>query len=232
MGRTVSAQVSLVYSLKVVSAIRSGHTHAKNVLVFEFVRLYARPAMREAARRRALAAMAEAVGERGYVETTVRDVLERARMSRRTFYELFDNREQCFLAAYDQAHSDLMLQLEHPRGPDEPWPDHVTVVVRDLLEFLAAAPDTARLLVVEPVSVGPPGLERHERTMREFADRLAHSQAASLGVQAEQLRLRCEASVGALHRVVHARIVQGRTSELPELAPELVSLMGELAPAS
>jgi AcrR family transcriptional regulator len=48
---------------------------------------------REANRHRALAAMADAVGERGYPETTVRDVLERARMSRRTFYQLFDNRE-------------------------------------------------------------------------------------------------------------------------------------------
>jgi AcrR family transcriptional regulator len=188
--------------------------------------------MRDAARRRALAAMAEAVGQRGYVETTVRDVLEHARMSRRTFYELFDNREQCFLAAYDQARSDLMLQLEHPHTPDEPWPDHVTTVVCDLLDFLAAAPNTARLLVVEPVSVGPPGLERHERTMRDLADRLARSQAAALGLRTDQLRLRCEASVGALHRVVHARIVEGRAGELPDLAPELVSLMGELAPAS
>jgi AcrR family transcriptional regulator len=187
--------------------------------------------MREAARRRALVAMAEAVGERGYTETTVRDVLERARMSRRTFYELFDNREQCFLAAYDQAHSDLMVSLERPRQPDEPWPEHVTLVLRDLLEFFAQPPDTARLLVVEPVTAGPPGLERHERTMHELAERLARSQTASRSdLDGQQLQLRCEASVGALHRVVHARIVQGRAGELPELAPELVTLMGGLAP--
>ncbi len=176
--------------------------------------------------------MAEAVGERGYTETTVRDVLERARMSRRTFYELFDNREECFLAAYDQARSELMVSLERPRGPDEPWPEHVTLVLRDLLEFLAADPDTARLLVVEPISVGPPGVARHEHTMHELAQRLARSQTASSPeLEGEDLQLRCEASVGALHRVVHARIVQGRAEALPELAPELVSLMGELAPA-
>ena len=63
--------------------------------------------------------MAEAVGERGYTETTVRDVLERARMSRRTFYELFDNREECFLAAYDQARSELMVSAIRTHLPGD-----------------------------------------------------------------------------------------------------------------
>lgn len=176
--------------------------------------------------------MAEAVGERGYPETTVRDVLERARMSRRTFYELFDNREECFLAAYDQARSELMVRLEREREPDENWPDYITVIVRRLLAFLADRPDRARLLVVEPVSAGPPGLERHEHTMSDLAERLARSQSAATAVEDEDehLRLRCEASVGALHRVVHSRIVQGRAQELPGLATELVAVMGELAP--
>ncbi len=172
--------------------------------------------------------MAEAVGDRGYAETTVRDVLERARMSRRTFYELFDNREECFLAAYDQARSDLMLELE--AEPGENRPDHVGAAVQRALAFLADRPDRARLLVVEAISVGPPGLERHEHTMSELAERLARFQAGLAELVDDGLRLRCEASVGALHRVVHARIVQGRARELPELGSELVSLMGELAP--
>ncbi len=71
--------------------------------------------------------MAEAVGERGYAETTVRDVLERARMSRRTFYELFDNREECFLAAYDQARGDLMVELEPEPGED--GRDHLAAAI-------------------------------------------------------------------------------------------------------
>jgi AcrR family transcriptional regulator len=184
--------------------------------------------MRDAARLRALVAMAEAVGERGYAETTVRDVLERARMSRRTFYELFDNREQCFLAAYDQARGDLMLELQ--AGPDEARLDHLGGAIRRALAFLADRPDRARLLVVEAISAGPLGLERHERTMGELAERLARFQAGLSELVDDGLRLRCEASVGALHRVVHARIVQGRARELPELGGELVNLMGELAP--
>jgi AcrR family transcriptional regulator len=171
--------------------------------------------------------MAQAVGERGYTETTVRDVLERARMSRRTFYELFDNREQCFLAAYDQARGDLMVALEDEAGED--GPDHVGAAIRRALAFLAARPDRARLLVVEALSVGSPGVERHEHTMSELAELLARSRAGLAELVDDGLRLRCEASVGALHRVVHARIVQGRTRELPALGEELVGLMGEFA---
>jgi AcrR family transcriptional regulator len=174
--------------------------------------------------------MAEAVGERGYPETTVRDVLERAGMSRRTFYELFDNREHCFLAAYEQARSEVLAWLDRAHQSDEQFPQHLTSVLTRVLEHLAARPDFARLLLVEPVAVGPSGLERHERTMRELAERLARARpAAAPGLRPEELRLRCEASVGAVHRVVAARIVEGRARDLPGLAPELVPLVRSLA---
>jgi AcrR family transcriptional regulator len=186
---------------------------------------------REANRRRALAAMTEVVGERGYPETTVRDVLERARMSRRTFYELFDNREHCFLAAYEQARNEALAWLD--RSEDELFPQHLASVLTRVLEHLAARPDFARLLLVEPVAVGASGVERHERTMHELAERLARSRPkAASGLRADEVRLRCEASVGAVHRVVAARIVQGRARDLPGLAGELVGVVRALAAVS
>jgi AcrR family transcriptional regulator len=190
-------------------------------------------ARREANRRRAVAAMTQVVGERGYPETTVRDVLERARMSRRTFYELFDNREHCFLAAYEDARRETLAWLDGGHGPEESFPQHLTSVLTRLLEHLAARPDFARLLLVEPAAVGPPGIERHERTMRELAERLARSRpAAAPDLGPDELRLRCEASVGAVHRVVSARIVEGRARDLPGMAAELVGLVRALAAVS
>jgi AcrR family transcriptional regulator len=154
-------------------------------------------------------------------------------MSRRTFYELFDNREQCFLAAYDDARAEFLGQLERTRQPGEPWPEHASAVLREVLQYLATCPDVARLLVVEAVSAGAVGLERHERTMRELTERLAESFAeAPSPLVGEHLRLRCEATIGALHRVVHARIVEGRARELPQLAPQLMTVVGELAPVT
>ena len=187
---------------------------------------------RDANRRRALEAMTEVVGEQGYPETTVRDVLERARMSRRTFYQLFDNREECFLAAYEQASRDLLAALDRAREPEEPFPQHLKRVLTPILEHLAARPHFARLLLVEPLAAGAAGLERHERTMRKLAERLARSRpAAAPGLGPEELRLRCEASVGAVHRVVSARVVEGRARDLPDLAGELVIVVRALAAA-
>jgi AcrR family transcriptional regulator len=182
---------------------------------------------REINRRRALAALAASVGERGYAASSVGDVLRRARMSRRTFYDLFDNRAECFLAAYDHARRGAFARLDHHRDPDASWADHLAHTLTDVLEYLAARPDYARLLVVDSVSVGPPGVERHERTMRELAQLLTRCHPHR---ESAQLRLRCEASVGAVHRIVHARIVEGRARELPALAPQLARLVHELAP--
>src|SRR5262245_1468147 len=185
-------------------------------------------ARREALRLRAVMAMADAVEEHGYANTTVSDVLMRAGMSSRTFYEVFDNREQCFLAAYDRARSSALARMGRDCNPQETWSDAVQAILAGLLGYMASHPELARLLVVEPAAAGPAGLERHERTMRAITERLVSSRASAGD---DGLRLRCEATVGAVHRILHARLVDGRAGELPELAPELTTVVRELAAA-
>jgi AcrR family transcriptional regulator len=172
--------------------------------------------------------MARAVDELGYPETTVRDVLERAGMSRRTFYELFENREQCFLAAYDAAVDEALGRIEDACERTRSSPPRLDEPLRELLAYLTDRPELARLLVVEPVRAGPSGLDRHERTMRELASRLVRAQSGAAG-EHERVLLRAEAGVGAVHRIVQARIIEGRADELEGLAPELSSVMRELA---
>jgi AcrR family transcriptional regulator len=178
-------------------------------------------------RRRAVAAMAEAVGEQGYASTTVEHVLTRARMSRRTFYQLFRNREDCFLAAYDAAFEQAMerLALAH-RGNGRGEMAQMEVALSALFEYLAAEPGLARLWLVEAPSLGPAGIERHERTMKQLAERLAVLRTKRKGASANgRGAMRFEASVGAVHRVVQARLLEGRADELPELAPDLARVV-------
>jgi AcrR family transcriptional regulator len=172
--------------------------------------------------------MASAVEELGYPETTVRDVLERAGMSRRTFYQLFENREECFLAAYDAALRDALGRIEEACERDVSEAPHVDEALRELLGYLTDCPALARLLVVEPVRAGPSGLDRHERTMRDLAWRVVRAQSGAPR-ENERVLLRAEAGVGAVHRIVQARIVDGRAGELEGLAPELSLVMRELA---
>jgi AcrR family transcriptional regulator len=187
---------------------------------------------RQSTRQRALDAMAEAIGEHGYPDTTVGDVLTRARMSRRTFYELFANREECFLATYDHARSNALAWLDGEAARANACGRPLTDVLAETLDYLARRPDFARVLVVEAPAAGAPGIDRHERTMAELADRLARSRRAD-GVQLDhdELRLRCEASIGAIHRVLAARIIAGRASDLPALAGDLSTLVTVLAAA-
>jgi AcrR family transcriptional regulator len=181
-------------------------------------------------RSRAVAAMAEVVGEQGYAETTVEDVLSRAGMSRRTFYQLFRNREECFLAAYDAALGQVMdrLALAHG-GNGQSWPGQVEAALAALLEFLAAEPGLARVWLVEAPSLGPAGLARHERTMSDLAERLGDlRQEHEGGTGNGEATVRFEASVGAVHRVVQARLLNGRADELPLLASDLARAVSGL----
>jgi AcrR family transcriptional regulator len=174
-----------------------------------------------------VAALADAVAEHGYASTTVQDILSRARMSRRTFYQLFRNREECFLATYDAALAEAMerLALAHD-GNGRRWHGQVEAALAALFEYLASEPGLARVWLVEAPSLGAAGIERHERTMKQLAERLAGlRQAREGGARNGQGAVRFEASVGAVHRVVQARLLEGRAEELPELAPDLARLV-------
>jgi AcrR family transcriptional regulator len=187
----------------------------------------------EAHRRRAVAAMADAVAEQGYADTTVENILSRARMSRRTFYQLFNNREECFLAAYDAALAGALERLAVAHRNGRRWSGQVEVALAALFQYLAAEPGLARVWLVEAPSLGPPGIERHERTMRQLAERLASLRRTGGGGSANgSATVRFEASVGAVHRVVQARLLEGRADELPDLAPDLARLVRGLVTAS
>jgi AcrR family transcriptional regulator len=176
-------------------------------------------------RARAVAAMTAAIGEAGYARTTVSDVLERARMSRRTFYRLFDDREDCFLAAYDAACAEALAVIPARERMGSPaQADHLELSLTLLLGHLASHPDEARLLVVEPPAVGAEALERHERTMTELAHRLA-----VLRRRAGGSALALEACIGAAHRIVQSRLITGQIRHLPTLAPELALIIERLS---
>jgi AcrR family transcriptional regulator len=189
---------------------------------------------REAHRRRAVAAMADAVAEQGYANTTVGDVLGRARMSRRTFYELFRNRQECFLAAYDAALEGAMDRLARAHsGNGRRWSGQVETALAALFEYLADEPGLARVWLVEAPSLGPAGIERHERTMKQLAKRLARLPREGEGPASNgHATVRFEASVGAVHRVVQARLLDGRAGELPELAPDMARVVSGLVTVS
>lgn len=172
------------------------------------------------ARSRLLAAMAQAAAVNGFLGVTVDDVIVAARASRRTFYEHFANREQCMLATYDAVRDDT-LQIVAEAGPA------IEPSLTALLRYFAAWPAHARVLCIDILAVGPAGLARHEATMGRLAAELVRYQdplerSAPGTLHSDDV---AHAVLGAVHRIVQRRLIDGRHASLPRLAPAICALL-------
>ena len=113
-------------------------------------------------RSRLVEAMAQMVAEKGYAATTVADVVERAGVSRRTFYEQFTDKEACFLGAYDAGLAAVLgrvgdaVEVNATAG----WRERARVGVEAFLALLASQPAFAQALQVEVLTAGPAALDR------------------------------------------------------------------------
>jgi AcrR family transcriptional regulator len=106
--------------------------------------------------------MAQIVAEKGYPATTVADVVERAGVSRRTFYEQFADKEACFLAAYDAGLEAVLCRIGEAVevNPAASWRERARAGVSSFLALLASEPAFARALQVEILTAGPAALDR------------------------------------------------------------------------
>jgi AcrR family transcriptional regulator len=177
----------------------------------------------ESQRQRMLDALAEAVAEKGYGPTAVADVLERAGVSRRTFYEHFRDKLDCFLAAYDEAMGQLTRQVLAAYRGHEDWRDGVEAGIAQFVRALQAEPAFARVCIVEALAAGPEAIERRDAALRIFMEFFAR--VAPRTARPEDVPdLAGEAIVGAIHAIAYSRIVRDQLDELDELIPELTAL--------
>lgn len=172
-------------------------------------------------RERLIAAMTDTVTELGYNTLTVQNVLTRAGISRPTFYEQFEDKENCFLAAFDAAAKHLCKRVEaavEAAAPD--WRDQLRAGIAELLRFIAEEPEEARLVIVEARASSASGLQRRDSLLERFAtciDALvredldeAPSAIAAAGV------------VGGIESVLYARLQKGEVEDLEALLPSLM----------
>lgn len=210
-------------------------------------REYAREQVVEIQRGRMLAAMVEACDERGVGNVTVAHVVARAGTSRRTFYELYGDREECFLDAFDHAVDRAAAAVVSAYEAREAWRERIRAGLAALLGFLDDEPTQGRLLVVHALGAGPRALERRARVLDaliEAVDR-GRRDAPRRGDAPKRVRnagahpaLTAEGSVGALFAVIHARLLDrdadragssssGRGGSAASAAP-LSSLLNQL----
>jgi AcrR family transcriptional regulator len=190
----------------------------------------ARPAsgaVAEIQRQRILAATAEVVAEHGAATVTVAHIVACAGVSRRTFYELFADCEECFLAAFDEAVERASAVVLPAYASAQGWRERIRGGLAALLGFLDANPGARALLLVEVLGAGPKALQRRARITDVLIAAVDEGRADVRGLQ--PLPLTAEGVVGAVFSVLHTRASTGggQAAQRSKVVP-LVDLLGEL----
>lgn len=172
-------------------------------------------------RERILAAMLRATAELGYRDVSVQDVLERAGVSRPTFYEHFENKEACFLAAFDAAAARLRGRIGAASAEGEGWRAQLRGGLEELLGFVAEEPDAAMSLIVDARAACPPALLRRDELLDHFASCL-DSQVRTEADGEPPSAIAAAGIVGGIEALLYSRLNKGEADDLQALLPSLM----------
>ncbi|HKH63865.1 MAG TPA: TetR/AcrR family transcriptional regulator [Solirubrobacterales bacterium] len=180
-----------------------------------------REAVTESQRNRIHQAMIEVVSERGYPETRVVDVIGVAGVSRKTFYELFDSKEDCFLAAYDVLLENLLAEATNAfeSVPGASWAERVCAALEMLLGHLSRHPGEARFAIVEVLAAGPKALARRDAALRQFTGFLESGRSET---SVELPGITSVAIAGGVNELLYSEILHGAVTRLPSRLPDLM----------
>lgn len=175
-------------------------------------------------RSRLLAAAIGALAELGYSDTSVADVTTRARVSRRTFYELFADREACLAAALEEALGVLARELAVAGLERLEWHERVRLGLWTILSFFDREPVLAQVCVVQALRGGPGLLERREQILARLA--CVVDDGRLMGERAQRCTpLTAEGLVGAAFTIVYARLLKHSPGPLTGLLGELMAMI-------
>jgi AcrR family transcriptional regulator len=171
-------------------------------------------------RQRLLNGVVEAVAEHGYNATTISRITAAAKISRRTFYEYFEGKEDCFLAAFEMIEAHVLDSMLTAPGAAEPWPERVRARLGALLDVLCRDAAVAHFFLVEPLAAGGDVATRYREAMQLLAGTLRPEPPPS----ELDMEVRDQALIGGIATLIVRRLNAGGATRLPELLPDLVEL--------
>jgi len=187
------------------------------------VRKFPSDLIRAIQRERLIVAMLNAAAELGYLETNVQDVIDRAGVSRPTFYEHFSNKEDCFLAAFDTSAERLRKKVDAAvRKGGDVWRDRVRLGLEALLRFASREPDTARTMVVEARAASAAAVKRRVELMDEFARCLQNQAQELLPEGTANSAITATGIVGGVESLLYSRLCKHEYDQLESLLPSLM----------
>jgi AcrR family transcriptional regulator len=172
-------------------------------------------------RERLLEAAIRVVAAKGYAATTVADLTKEAGISRTTFYELFADKEACFLAAYDNAVDALVRRIGAAYEAEESWPERARAGLVELLAALAEEPALARLALVDVGAAGPTAQRRYRAAVQRLTPLFEEGRDFAPGgreLPANTSRM----AIGGVAGLLSDELVAGRAAALPGLLPDVL----------
>ncbi len=161
--------------------------------------------------------------ELGWANTTVADIVARSRISRRTFYETFANREECLAAVLEDILAMVEGELAGAALEGLGWRERVRGGLWVILAFLDREPVLARVCVVQALSGGPGVLARREEVLGRLVAVVDEGRESPRARRCT--RLTAEGLVGAAFGIVYARLLKGPREPLTELLGELMGMI-------
>jgi AcrR family transcriptional regulator len=184
-------------------------------------------------RDRLLEAAIRVVAAKGFAATTIGDLTREAGISRTTFYELFDDKEACVLAAYDRAVDVLLRRIVAAYESEQRWPERARAGLAALLEALAEEPDLARLALVDIGAAGPAAQRRYRAALQRLTPLFDEGRDFAPGgrdLPANTSRM----AIGGVTGLIADELRAGRATQLPERLPDVLfaTLMPYVGPES
>jgi AcrR family transcriptional regulator len=172
-------------------------------------------------RARIINGLAQEVSERGYRAVTVADVVKRAGIARSTFYENFDSKEDCFLAAQQHATSRALTRVIEAAERADSWPQGVQAGLAAFLRYLVEEPALARTYMVEALAAGPASVQHYEESLQALVSlfKLGRDVSPHGSKLPEALE---EALIGGVFWILYQRLLLPEPREIEDLLPELL----------
>jgi AcrR family transcriptional regulator len=180
-------------------------------------------AITELRRQLLLEAMVRVVGRKGYKLTSVADVIEEAGTTRTTFYKHFEDKQECFLAAYDQVVERVLGEVVANCDGRQPWTERVRSGLETIVDLFALDPELARTAIVEVAAAGADARQRHWNAIARFTEFLEDGRDLAGGRELpDNIALM---AAGAVSGLIFDELLTGRAERLPELLPDLLFAM-------
>lgn len=178
-------------------------------------------------RSRLLEAMAHVAATQGLAATSIAAVVAEAGVSKRTFYEHFAGKDDCFLALYRAASGSALRTLREAVDPTQPWQHQVEHALEAYLAHLSVEPQLVRMLFIEIHHLGAAGAQVRREVMQALADFMLQTIQDRSALTPD----RAVAAVGGIHELVLQAIERGEADHLERLTPEASAVVRLLAGA-